>query len=237
VDECLNHFEASFFNFKIMSKKLNLVGQRFGRLIVLKPSQNRGKHLHTCWKCRCDCGNEKIILTSSLRGVKTKSCGCLNIEGNNTKHGMCGTKFYNTWLNMKQRCNNPNSTKYKIYGKRGIKVCDRWLESFENFKDDMLSEYLKHSKKYGEKNTTIDRKDNMENYSLSNCHFATQEVQSNNRRSNHLLTYKGKTMNIKYWAKFLNIRYTQLSSRLRNGWSMEKIENTPIRIGNYKKKN
>lgn len=218
-----------------MSKRLNLIGQRFERLTVIEFASVKNKG--TYWKCLCDCGNEKIISGNSLKGGKTKSCGCLNFEGNRRTHGMCGTKFYNTWLNMKQRCNNPNSTKYKIYGKRGIKVCDRWLKSFENFRDDMLPKYLIHSKEYGEKNTTIDRENNMGNYNPNNCRFATQEIQADNRRSNHLLTYKGKTMNIKYWAKFLKINRRVLSRRILKGWEIERALTTPTRTGNYRRKN
>lgn len=218
-----------------MSKRLNLVGQKYNRLLVIEFAFVRREK--TYWKCLCDCGTEKIIAGCSLRSGRTKSCGCLNLEGNRMTHGMCGTKFYNTWLNMRQRCNNPKSTKYKIYGERGITVCDRWMKSFENFRDDMLSKYLIHSKKYGEKNTTLDREDNMGNYTPQNCRFATNKVQSENRRSNSLLTYQGKTMNITQWAKYLNISCSALSARILKGnWEIEKALTTPIRIGNYKRK-
>jgi len=205
-----------------MSKRIDLTGQKFGRWIVIEFSYYT-KNWDYFWKCRCECGNEKNVNRRSLKNGSSKSCGCLHIELARKRgtHRMIKTRFYSVWAGIKNRCNNPNEPTYKDYGKRGIKVCDRWLESFENFRDDMYKEYLEHSKKFGEKDTTIERKENNLGYCKNNCRFATMKEQCNNRRSNHLITYNGKTMNITQWAKTLGIKPYILYYRIcRKKWSI-----------------
>ena len=130
------------------------------------------------WECLCECGNKTIVSASYLRNGKIKSCGCLRKEGNNTKHQHTSRSHtpsptYSSWIKAKQRCNNPNVPNWVDYGGRGIKVCDRWLDSFENFLADM-----------GERpdGTTIDRINNDGNYEPGNCKWSTPKEQSNNRR-------------------------------------------------------
>src|SRR3990167_7428070 len=93
-----------------------------------------------------------------------------------------GTKIYYTWLNLRQRCNNPNAESYKNYGGRGIKVCERWSR-FTNFFEDMSKSFFRHLKKYGIKNTTIDRIDLEGNYEPDNCRWATWLEQNHCRRN------------------------------------------------------
>lgn len=160
--------------------KVNLEGRRFGRLFVLDISKQIDEV--TWWLCRCDCGKIKKIRYSSLTSKTSKSCGCLQKEitskrslGNKygIRHGKSHTSIHNTWLGMKQRCTNRKNKKYKDYGARGIKVCKRW-EKFENFFKDMgKSPSPKHS---------IDRINNDDNYTPSNCRWATAKQQANNRR-------------------------------------------------------
>jgi hypothetical protein len=159
--------------------KLNIVsGQKFNRLTIIEEVEQ--KEYRRYFKCKCDCGNELIVFMSSLTLNRTKSCGCLNMENkiNRRKHshtinGVI-TSEYTAWVNMRNRCYNPKNNRYKIYGGRGIKVCDEWLKSFKNFIDDI-------GRKPGPQ-YSIDRINVNGNYEPSNCRWATPEQQANNKR-------------------------------------------------------
>ncbi len=130
-----------------------------------------------------------------------------------TTHGCGGTTEYSTWCNMRQRCYDKNSISYKNYGGRGIKVCDRWLRSFESFLGDLgLRPSTQHS---------LDRIDNDGHYRPSNCRWATKLEQCNNTRSNILITIKNTTKNITQWASFLGMPRSTIYNRLARGWSKE----------------
>ena len=171
---------------------LELKGQKFGRLTVAS-SVNAGNGLK--WLTVCDCGGEKITRGADLKSGKVKSCGCLRVElpKLRTQHGLSNSRFYKNWIAMRQRCNNPNASRFAYYGGRGIKVCERW-EVFENFLSDMHESYLIHVAQFGEKNTSLDRKDNDGSYSPENCKWATQKEQVNNSRK-VLNKQKGVTKN------------------------------------------
>ena len=162
-----------------MGKVKDLTGLVFGRLKVLSFAEKR--NTKAFWLCRCECGKEKIIKGSSLLSRQNPSCGCLigksNIKNKQNINGILPE--YGIWKNIKSRCYNPSVKGYKNYGARGIKVCDRWINSFDNFMDDMGARpSLKHS---------IDRIDNDGNYEPNNCRWATNTEQANNRRTNVLL--------------------------------------------------
>jgi len=116
-------------------KFIDLTGQKFGRLVVLRFISKNNRY-HKYWLCRCDCNKKKIIREDSLRSGNTQSCGCLFREGNNIKHGHSKneetSETYTSWANMIRRCTNPKHKSYKNYGGRRITVCKRWRSSFEN---------------------------------------------------------------------------------------------------------
>jgi hypothetical protein len=115
---------------------LKLVGGKFGRLTVESQNSIKSSSGSNRWNCACDCGNKVTVIGSRLVNSNTVSCGCYNKEIVTT-HGMSYTKTYRTWENVIQRCTNSNATSYNSYGGKGIKVCERWLTSFENFLEDM----------------------------------------------------------------------------------------------------
>lgn len=136
------------------------------------------------------------------------------------KHGLTKDRFHRIWRAIYLRCKDKENL---IYGGRGIK--NEWT-SFEQFKADMYESYLAHVKQFGEKQTSIDRTNNDGNYSKSNCKWATRVEQSNNRRSNHLLTFNGKSQSMADWARELNLTFTTVKERLKRGWSIEKTLTT-----------
>ena len=137
-------------------------------------------------------------------------------------HGMRHTPEYEIWKSMKQRCYNPKNKRYSDWGGRGIKMCDRWKNSFKNFIEDM-------GKRPPDKHS-IDRIDNDKDYCPENCKWATLDEQVNNARSNILITYNGKTLNVSQWSKLVNIKAFTILARINLlGWSHEKALTTPVR--------
>ena len=202
-----------------MGKFIDLTGQVFSRLTVISRAENN-KDGNVQWNCLCICGNETKALTGDLKSGKTKSCGCLNIE-NRLKHGMSETSEYKIWTMMKKRCYSNNATGSKNYRDRGITVCDRWLESFENFYSDMGTRpSSRHS---------IDRIDNNGNYTPENCRWATRTEQNNNTRKNIRMTLNGETKTMAEWGKALGIRKDTIHYRKKSGWSDERALTTPVR--------
>lgn len=207
----------------------DLRGQKFGRLTVIDFDRKGGKNGRTYYyKCLCDCNNTCVKSASYLlrkdKYAPHKSCGCWHRElylTSSTKHGH-GTKgkssTYKIWCEIKIRCCNPNNHAYHNYGGRGIRVCDRWLHSFENFLADM-----------GERPSTdhsIDRIDVNGNYCPENCRWATRKEQANNRRSNILVEYNGKTQTLKQWCDELGLNFSNARYVLRKtGRSFEYIVN------------
>ena len=166
-----------------MGRLNNLTGKRFGRLFVVA-REGTNKHKKPLWKCHCDCGNEVIVISQSLTGGRTTSCGCLRVElasKLNLQHGMSGTRFHDIWITMRRRCSDEKFEGYEYYGGRGISVVDRWKD-FENFKEDMYESYVSHTELFGNQNTTIDRIDVNGDYCLENCRWATYETQNRNTR-------------------------------------------------------
>jgi len=164
-------------------------GEKFNRLTAIRQVESQRCHgtMKRFWLFRCDCGNKKVLQSTLVVSGRIKSCGCLVVElakrATHKTHGMYGTHFYVKWNQMLVRCHNENSKSYEYYGARGIKTCKKW-HKFENFMEDMYDEYLGHLKKYGKRDTTIDRINNNLGYNKKNCRFATMKQQANNKTNN-----------------------------------------------------
>lgn len=130
--------------------------------------------------CMCDCGVVDLVFTQSINNGRSKSCGCKQYN-NHITHGYNGTRTYKSYHSMKERCLNPNHHAYNNYGGRGIKICDRWLLSFENFLEDMGERPIER---------TLDRVNNDGDYMKDNCRWATNIEQANNRRKRAIVLVK-----------------------------------------------
>lgn len=174
-----------------MGAFIDLTGERFGRLTVKEYAGVISGRTH--WFCECECGNEIITSSNSLRRRRTQSCGCIRKERaamqakraggvrgfQMKKHGLCGTRLYNVWKGMHQRCNNPNNEFYEDYGGRGIKVCHEW-DDFKTFYEWGMKTGYNPNAAFGE--CTIDRIDNDKGYDPSNCRWVDMNIQACNRR-------------------------------------------------------
>lgn len=189
-------------------------GQKFHRWTVVLANIRVGREIHH--RCRCDCGNEKTVLSRNVEKGKSKSCGCLSREKSreNATHGLSKTPIYQTWSRMCRRCDNPKIERFKNYGGRGIRVCDRW-KSFENFYADMGDipgpEY------------SLGRIDNDKDYGPDNCRWETVEQQQNNTSRTIWIEHCGQRMSLSQWATKLGVSYSLLMNRYKAGWSDEDI--------------
>ena len=203
-----------------MTKRLDLTGQKFGRLLILEFV--KVKNSITYWKARCDCGNEVIVRGTCVKTGHTTSCGCRKKETAQENcfkptHGKKGTRIYHTWRDMKNRCLNPNYPQAFNYGGRGIKVCEEWKNSFESFYEWAMANGYRDD-------LTIERIDVNGNYCPENCKWIPKREQSINRRNTVYLTFKGETHNLKEWAEITGIPYSTLRSRWKKkNWNVERM--------------
>ena len=194
----------------------NLIGKKFGRWTVLSYVEKRGHNRY--WNCQCECGTVKEVNESNLKRGATTSCGCYRKEYLATErktHGMVGTRIYNIYSSMKNRCNNPNEKSYPNYGGRGITICKEWNDNFHSFFDWAMANGYRDD-------LTIDRIDVNGNYEPSNCRWADINVQANNTRKNRFITFNGKTKTLQQWSIETGIPRTDISNRLSYGWSLDK---------------
>lgn len=199
----------------------DLTGKRFARLTVVHYLGKRGAAAY--WLCQCDCGKTKEIAGTSLKQGASQSCGCLHKEINSEvhrTHGMNHSPEHKSWIAMRVRCGYDKSPSYERYGAAGIVVCDRWLNSFENFYADMGP---KPSETH-----TIERVDNSRGYEPGNCIWATPSEQAKNRKTTHWITHDGKTLCIKDWAALTGISRRTIHTRLSVGWSTADALTKPI---------
>lgn len=192
----------------------DLTGQKFGRLTVVCFYAYKDGH-DPEWSCLCECGRYIRKNKYRLTHGKYISCGCWMEEEMpkvRTTHGMTKTRMYRVWRNMFQRCYNPKSINYHLYGARGVSVCERW-ETFENFYEDMHST---HSNEL-----TLDRINCDGNYEPSNCKWSTRLHQQNNRRNTIRITSHGQSLTVGEWSKLLGVPIGTISRRKWAGWSDE----------------
>jgi hypothetical protein len=187
----------------------NIAGQRFGRLLALKPVSSN-KYRRWNWEYKCDCGNVVVMDAAQVNSGQTKSCGCFRREHSrdaHTTHGKARTPAHNSWIAMRRRCLDSNNPNYPHYGGRGITICGRWSK-FENFLADM-----------GERpaGKTLDRIDNTGNYEPSNCRWATTAEQLRNQQKTLKLEWLGETLCLSEWARRHHLNASAVRDRYHRG--------------------
>lgn len=200
-----------------MKKSYNaLIGKQFHRLTLLSVAGMENGY--TAGLFRCECGAEKTLRLHAVVSNNTRSCGCLKSERTRsifTTHGGTGTPEYGSYIEMRRRCLNPKNHAYDRYGGRGITICDRWLNSFEAFREDMGLRPSPHH--------SLDRIEVNGNYESGNCRWATDKTQAENRRSTRLLTADGRTMGHKAWAAELGVTRYMVTSRVDAGLTGDQV--------------
>lgn len=199
-----------------MTKPIDYAAQRYGRL---RPSafafmrETEGGQRKNYWLCKCDCGEEIIVSVASLQSGDTRSCGCLRREAvaaKNTKHGQSRSAEHRAWCEMKRRCLNPRSKSFHNYGGRGISICPRWIESFENFLADLGPRPTsQHS---------IDRINVNGNYEPDNCRWATSAEQYSDLRKSVHVEVNGIRKTVAEWARLTGINPYTIYDRIDAGW-------------------
>lgn len=192
-----------------MNQKTKIViGEKYNRLTPIEVA-GKDKYGCTIYRCVCECGREVVVMGSRMARNKVKSCGCLK------GFGVSYTITYASWNNAKERCYSKNHFAYDSYGGRGIKMCERWRNSFENFLEDMgerpLLEY------------TLDRINVNGDYEPDNCRWATMAKQCNNRRNNHYIDYNGERLTVADFARKYNFSADRLYYELNKGHNIEYI--------------
>jgi len=198
-------------------RRADRIGEVYGRLRVIAVSAQADKV-----DVLCSCGERRTVYVRMLTTGKTKSCGCYRKEVLHVRqatHGMSGTPEYRIWAHMNDRCHNQKDGGYPAYGGRGIRVCERWRESFENFYADM-----------GDKpaGMSLDRIDNSGGYGPANCRWATSRQQNINKRSNRVYDWFGKTIPLSVICEEVGANYCAVHSRITKlKWDFLKSVFTP----------
>ena len=197
-------------------------GDKVGSCIFLKYAgykiQPNGRQKRLA-KFKCYCGKEFITSISPIKRNITKSCGCYNTKKRierATKHGLSKHPLYGQWQDVKNRCNNPNTTGYYLYGGRGIKVCEEWATSFLPFYNWAMENGWKRG-------LSVDRRNGNGNYEPSNCRLATSSQQARNTRRNVIVEYKDKKFCMADLCDEFNLNYKNTYHRITIlGWSIER---------------
>ena len=214
-------------------RKDNLIGQRFGRLLVTREG-DRSCSGRVRWHCVCDCGKELDVYGPSLKRGGTKSCGCYHSDEariRHLKHGFGGRadrpRIYSVWLSMKKRCYQTTHAEFDRYGGRGIFVCDEWKNDFSAFK------VWADNSGYRD-DLEIDRIDNDKGYCPENCRWVTRKINSNNRSKNHRVYFRDERRTIAEIADMVGLPYWTIYQRVTKlKWKGEDLAR-PSRITNRK---
>lgn len=205
----------------------NYIGQRVGKLVIQELYRERrsaGDGWRYMARFVCDCGGSRVVERGNIahKSFIGECAECSGRRGGKLAHGNSiarkqadpiGYKCYYTWQAMKRRCYNPSERRYKNYGGRGISVCERWLHSYENFRDDMgLPPSMAHQ---------IDRINNDGNYDPSNCRWVSATDNANNKSSSKMISAFGRTQTVAQWAAEYGIPYHTLKRRLAAGCNAE----------------
>lgn len=208
-----------------------MTGKVSGFLTVIRRAGSRSRangKPYATWLCRCTCGKEVEVIGQHLRTGRRKACAQGHFWASTTRKALAG-KYrpeYRSWRSMRKRCSEKDRHNYKHYGGRGITICDRWKDSFENFLADL-----------GPKPTpehTLERNDVNGNYEPANCRWATRIEQYRNMQRSVYVEYEGKRMLMFELVASLGLSRAAVYGRLKNGWSLEQALAIPIRT---KKKN
>lgn len=206
-----------------MGKPLDLVGDRYGRLVVLEKLPER-RRKHVVWRCICDCGAFDEVTTSELRFGRHRSCGCYQKERAseaNRTHGESQTRLYRIWCAMIKRCENEHTVGFENYGGRGISVCHEWRNSYTSFRDWALSHDYRDD-------LTLDRIDVNSGYDPDNCRWATHGEQMNNTRRNKTFEYNGERHTLREWSEITGVPYHRLRGRVSyRGWTIKQALELP----------
>lgn len=202
-----------------MSRLIDLTGQTFGRLTVLRRegSDHRNEALWLC-ECSCDSHNRIIATGHNLRSGHTQSCGCYWREQTrkaNTTHGDTGTRLHGIWKQMRDRCYRQTNKAYPQYGGRGIVMYPEWQNDFATFRE------WAYANGYND-TLSIDRIDVDGIYEPSNCRWATRVTQNRNKRSNRVITINGVSKTMADWCDELGVTYATVCARINKlGWTPE----------------
>jgi len=195
-----------------MPKKVDIVGNVYGQWTV--KSRAHG----SVWECICSCGNTGYVNSHTLKSGKSSRCVSCGFAAR-ARHGKEGSRVYNIWGGIKQRCLNSKYHSFHRYGGRGIEVCKEWL-SFDAFYADMGDPPA---------GASIDRIDNDGNYCKENCRWGTSKQQCRNKSTNRLLELHGDKIPMSQMAEQSGINYRTFKSRIRAGWSIEDAANRAVR--------
>ena len=185
-----------------------------GRILAKRPAFC-GEYMKNCKEC------EGKIVVKRNRFFCSKRCRNKRL---NIRHGFSKTRFHHIWLGIRHRCNQKSEKYRKYYLNKGIKCI--W-KSFEEFRDDMYDSYLIHIKRFGKKNTSIDRIDNNGNYCRENCRWATPKEQVFNSSHVKWIEFLGEKRSQRYWSKHFSISQATIIRRLKMGWTLERVFLTP----------
>jgi len=206
--------------------------------VYISDTGRRGKGGELIGFFRCECGNTFTAFRCEVNRGRKKSCGCLSrgpkvservkTHGESFYGGSGTTKEYRVWQGMKQRCNDAASPSYDRYGGRGIKVCDRWVSSYENFLADMG--------RCPAPRYSLNRKDNDGPYSPENCEWASPIAQANNRKGNRHVMINGESRTIAEWCAKTGANRNLVYQRIKKGWNPSRaLSDPPIPHGDRNK--